>query len=203
MKSFALRIVSGGIVIVVLCYVATLIGHAQTSNRAAQDSTGQRQSSDSQMDAEREQLWNSPEMLRARAWLQDYCSKSAKVTPEMAKHYQYELEHMSVGQLKLWLLKFEHEESQRQQQYSLWQQAHSAGLSRAIAANRATQQSYAAINREESEAATQEQGRLNEQQEFAQQESETKQLEAVGPYPYAYPGYGGTHYHFHLYPYPY
>jgi hypothetical protein len=155
--------------------------------------------------AEREKIWNSPNMLRARAWLQDYCSKSAKVTPEMAKKYQSELEHMSAAQLQLWLLKFDHEEEQRQQQHAFWQQAHSQNLSRAMAATQAARQSYATINQEQSEAAGVAQQQINEQQEFTQSEQLNKQLESVGPYPYGYlnPGYGGIHFHYHLHPYAY
>lgn len=155
-------------------------------------------------DRQREQIWNSPNMLRARAWLQDYCSKSAKITPEQGKKYMDELANMTPSQMELWLLKFDHEEQQRQQQYSLWSQAHAAGLSRAMAANQVTQQAYAAINRGENEAAGEEQQQLEEQKQFSQSMTEGKTLEEVGPYgPLSYPGYGGIHYHYHLYPYPY
>jgi hypothetical protein len=109
--------------------------------------------------------------------------------------------------MKLWLLKHDEAEQQRQQQYGFWQQAHAAGMSQALAANRATQRSYAAINREESEAAGVAQRQIDEQSQAAQTASEEKQLELSAPYApygtYAYPGYGGLHYHFHLYPYPY
>src|SRR4051794_34589153 len=57
--------------------------------------------------AEREEIWNSPDMLRARAWLKDYCSKSPKVTPEMAKQYESELANMSPNQMRLYLMKFD------------------------------------------------------------------------------------------------
>ena len=32
-------------------------------------------------DAERAKIWESPQMLRARAWVKDYTSHSAKITP--------------------------------------------------------------------------------------------------------------------------
>ena len=140
-------------------------------------------------------------MLRARAWLQDYCSKSAKVTPEMAKKYQSELEHMTASQLHLWLLKFDHEEEQHQQQYTFWQQAHSQNLTRAMAANQAARQSYAAINQEQSEAAGVAEQQINEQQQFTESEQLNKQMQMSGPYGYGYyPGYGGVHFHYHLIP---
>jgi len=76
--------------------------------------------------AEREEIWNSPDMLRARAWLKDYCSKSAKVTPEMAKQYESELANMSPNQMRLYLMKFDEQEQMRQQQYAMFQQANAA-----------------------------------------------------------------------------
>ena len=193
----------GIIAVVGLFCMAVVVGHAQSPGRAGTAPTASAQSgSSAAMSAEREQIWNSPNMLRARAWLQDYCSKSARVTPEMARQYQTELQNMTPAQLKLWLLKFDHEEEQRQQQYAVFQQAHSRALSQAMAADRATQQSYAAINREQSQAAGEEQQQLNEQQQAEQTEQENKQIESAGPYgPYGSPGYGGVHYHFHLYPY--
>jgi hypothetical protein len=140
-------------------------------------------------------------MLRARAWLADYCKNSPKVTPELAKHYQTELENMTPSQMKLWLLRFDHAEEQLQQRQALWQQAHNLSIQQALAANQATQRAYSEINREESESAGVAQQQLNEQTQFQQNMDTAKQLEAVGPY--GFPSYGGIHYHYHLYPYPY
>jgi hypothetical protein len=186
-----------------LSLVAVFASRAQAprSTRTNTANAPQQPATQAKLDVEREQIWNSPDMLRARAWLQDYCSKSAKVTPELAKHYQTELQNLSATQMKLWLLKFNHEEEQRQQQHALWQQAHASALSQAQAANAATQRAYASIEQGETEAAGEEQQQLNEQTQAAQNLQEAKQLDAVGPYgPY---GYGGIHYHYHLYPYPY
>jgi hypothetical protein len=164
------------------------------------------------MDAEKEQIWNSPDMLRARAWLKDYCSKSAKVTPEMAKEYEAELANMTAKQMKIYLMKFDEEEQQRQQQYAMFQQANQAGLQHAMAVQRQTRQNYAAMNQGETAAAQNAQQQINEQREAAQQAAEDKRLEqstypygtgyGYGPYgfsPYAPYGYGGVHYHYHLY----
>jgi hypothetical protein len=162
------------------------------------------------IDAEREQIWNSPDMLRARAWLKDYCSKSAKVTPEMAKEYETELANMTPKQMKIWLMKFDEEEAQRQQSYAMYHQANQAGLQQAMAAQRQTRQAYAAMNQAETAAAQNAQQQINEQRQAAQQAAEDKRLEqsaypegnGYGPYgfsPYAPFGYGGVHYHYHLY----
>jgi hypothetical protein len=126
---------------------------------------------DAAMDAEREKVWNSPAMLRARAWLQDYCARSAKVTPEEAHQYMAELERLTPTQMKLWLLKFqEHEEMIQQQQAAFNMQRH-AGLQQATAFDRAAQQEYADINAGETEKAEGEQQSLNQQAQFAQQRS--------------------------------
>jgi hypothetical protein len=161
--------------------------------------------------AEREELWNSADMLRARAWLKDYCSKSAKVTPEMAKQYESELANMSPNQMRLYLMKFDEQEQMRQQQYAMFQQANSAGLKEAVAVHRQTQQGYAAMNQAETGAATHEGGELTEQRESEQNAQQTQMFDS-NPYgnPYGYGGYGGgygapygfgggiqNHYHFY------
>lgn len=155
------------------------------------------------MNAEQLAVWNSPNMLRARAWLTEYCQTSKNCKPGDAEKYMAELENMSATQMKLWLMKFDEEEDQKQQQRAFYKQAQSAMLSQAKAADKATQKSYAAIEKEETQAANQEQTQLQEQQQNEQTMQDDKQL---GPYtPYGqgmYPGMGdGLHYHFHLYPY--
>jgi hypothetical protein len=198
--------------------------HAQVSRQPAATATtaapaavaaAAPQKTQAELNAEREQLWDSPDMLRARAWLKDFCSKSAKVTPEMAQAYQKELQSMSTTQLKLWLLKFDEEEEQRQAQYQTFQAANAAGLQQAMAAHKQTQQAYAALNQAQSQAAQNAQGEINEQRAQAQQAQQDKQIEmstpgpyggyygggTYGPYPYGgYPfGGGGIQYHYHLY----
>jgi hypothetical protein len=165
------------------------------------------------VDAEKEEIWNSPDMLRARAWLKDYCSKSVKVTPEMAKQYESELANMTPNQMRIWLMKFDEEEQQRQQQNTFFQQQNEYMMQRAMAAHRQTQQAYSALSQAQSAAAQNAQQQFTEQREQAQQNQENKQLNQTpyygGPYGGAfngpYGGYGpwnyggGVHYHYHLY----
>ena len=94
---------------------------------------------------------------------------------------------MSPNQMQLWLMKFDEEEQQRQQQYAMFQQANAAGLQQAMAAHRQTQQGYAAINQAETAAAQNAQGQINEQREAAQNAQENKKLDQSGPYPYSSP----------------
>jgi hypothetical protein len=122
---------------------------------------------DSGTAVEREKIWNSPTMLRARAWVQDYCSKSAKVTPEEAKEYMTELENLSPKQMKLWLLKFQHEEEMIDRQQAAFEQARQASVNQAITVNRATQRAYNDINAEETRAAQEAQQSIDTQQQQA------------------------------------
>jgi hypothetical protein len=217
MKPDQRKILGGLAAFLTICAVAELAAYAQaprpTKTTAAPATTSPTAAATAQSaaatNAEREQIWNSPNMLRARAWLQEYCARSAKYTPEEKQQYMTELQNLSPMQMKLWLLKFDQEEESRQQQYSFWEQAHNAALSRAMAAEQATQKSYSVINREENQAAAGDQQQLNQQAADVQSNEQTKQLEGSGPYgpfgangygPYG-AGYGGIHYHFHLYPY--
>jgi hypothetical protein len=186
-----------------LCAAFVFVCHAQPSTTPAPRQQS-RPATPADEAAQREKIWNSPNMLRARAWLHDYCSKSARITPEMAKKYQEELANMTPTQMELWLLKFDHAEEQRQQQYAAFQAANQAGMQRAMAANRAAQQSLSDFNQEQSQAAGEEQQRLNEQAEFRQNMIQENMPEPMGPY-YPYPvgaglygGYGGgLHFHYH------
>jgi len=185
----------------------------QTTKGAAPNDAGApapaAQKSQAEINAEREKIWNSPGMLRARAWLQDYCSKSAKVTPEMAKKYQQELENMTPAQMELWLLKFNEQEEQRQQQRAYWEQGHALQMQQAMSVNAQVQQNYANINKEETESANLAEGQIQEQRENAQINSQDRMSEmggyAPGPYygPYGGYGAGGIHFHYHVGPYQY
>jgi hypothetical protein len=168
------------------------------------------------MDAEREQIWNSPTMLRARAWVQEYCAASAKISPEEAKQYMTELQNLSPAQMKLWLLKFEHEEATIRQQQAAFNETRQAGISTALGYQRTTQQELDDVNRDENEAAAEAQQSINAQQQMANERGlqNTADRDAAnaaqngplywGPYPYggygiAPGGYGGD-VHIHVHP---
>jgi hypothetical protein len=168
-----------------------------------------------EMEAERAKIWNSPAMLRARAWAQEYCQRSAKITPEEAKDYMVELQRMSPKQMKLWLLKFEEHEEMMAQQQAAFEQGRQASVQQAMAIHQSMQQAYGRINQDENEAAENAQQSINQQQENEEQANQSKleQMNATatrplggwgyGGYPYGFGAYGGAlmspqyHYHFH------
>ncbi len=177
-----------------LCFSAGIVANAQAPvpRVAATRVPTVPSNSQAQVQAEREEIWNSADMLRARAWLKDYCSKSAKVTPEMAKQYEAELANMSPNQMRIWLMKFDEEEQQRQQQYAMFQQQNASGLQQAMAAHKQTQQAYSALNQAQTEAAQGAQQQIDEQRAAAQTEQENRQLDQSNPYPYGGGPYGGA-----------
>lgn len=169
-----------------------------------------------EMEAERVKIWNSPMMLRARAWAQEYCHASARVTPEEAKDYMNELQRMTPTQMKLWLLKFEHEQEMMARQQAMFEQSRRAGVQQALGIDRGIQQAYGRINRDENEAAQVEEGTINEERINAQENARMNQqnLNIQGEYggglgygygygygygPYAPYGPVQSHYHFHYY----
>jgi len=75
------------------------------------------------IEAEREKIWNSPEMLTARAWLETYFERSAKITDEQARKYMDGLRTMYPDQMKLWLVKFQADRKSRKQHSATARQA--------------------------------------------------------------------------------
>lgn len=161
-------------------------------------------------DAERAKIWESPQMLRARAWVKDYTSHSAKITPAEAKEYEAELANLSPKQMKLWLLKFQHEEEQIQQQQQMFNNARQADVGQAMALHKQMKKSYADINADETAAAQTAEGSIKQQQQFSQEDALQKSADRdaadtsleTAPFYGGYGGYGGygyggVHYHFH------
>jgi hypothetical protein len=157
-------------VVLLLLSVGTVaIGQNTTAPRTSTTSAA------ANTDAEREKIWNSPSMLRARAWVQEYCERSAKITPEEAKQYQTELANLSPVQMKLWLLKFQHEEDTIRQQQADFERGRQASLAQASMYRQQYQQAGDNINRDETMAAENEEQSLQTQAAEASQRQDQKQ----------------------------
>lgn len=72
------------------------------------------------VDAEREKIWNSREMLEARAHLDLYFKRSAKITPEQAEEYMTDLKAKSPEQMQIWLIQHQEQRAQVQQDQERW-----------------------------------------------------------------------------------
>ncbi len=91
---------------------------------------------------EQEKVWNSPEMLGARAWLDDYFAASAKITAKQAQQYLDRLRAMSPDQMKLWLSRFEEQRRSRERAETVRQQRR-AEIAQSLAAQQRQQQTPA------------------------------------------------------------
>src|SRR5262245_39074411 len=103
------RVLIGSMMAIIACMAVVLASHAQQPSRptqptkptpvptatfTAKPAAPVSAADQASIDAQREQIWNSPNMLRARAWLQDYCKASAKITPEESQQYMTELQSL-------------------------------------------------------------------------------------------------------------
>jgi hypothetical protein len=210
----------------VVCISLVLLGVGtlaigQNSNSASRTTAGPASASNN---AEREKIWNSPSMLRARAWVQEYCQRSAKITPEEAKQYMTELENLSPVQMKLWLLKFQHEEDMIRQQQADFERSRQASLGQAGMYRQQVQQAENNINAGETLAAENEEQSIKTQAAEASESAQNKQTDlnmsgaatddalgggygawslgyGLGGYGYGLGGYGApVHVHVHLPP---
>jgi hypothetical protein len=82
-----------------------------TPGRAKPQSDSSYPSAD--IDVQRKQIWESDEMLEARAWLEDRFQKSARISDAQGKKYLADVKAMSPDQMKLWLIKFQQDRNQR------------------------------------------------------------------------------------------
>lgn len=63
------------------------------------------------IEAQRNEIWNSREMLEARAYLDTYFKRSARISDAQAKKYMEDLRSKSPEQMQIWLIKFHEERS--------------------------------------------------------------------------------------------
>ncbi|MEO2047432.1 MAG: hypothetical protein ABGX16_12775 [Pirellulales bacterium] len=93
---------------------------ASTNDAASPDaraaSPDSRKGNYDKLDEEREKVWNSSEMLSARAWLETYFERSAKISDAQAKKYLDGLRTLYPNQMKLWLIKFQADRKGSKQQ---------------------------------------------------------------------------------------
>ena len=123
------------------------------------------------MEAEREAIWDSKEMVEAREWLVDHMARSARITPSQSKRYMEELERLSAQQLKLWLITFEEQQAERARQRESFERARQQSVDNAMRENRATQQAAENINRTRTEAAKMAQESMQNQQRATEERS--------------------------------
>ena len=128
---------------------------------------------------ERDKIWNSPEMKKARAWVDDYLRVTNKYTPEQKEEYKKHLALLTVPQMEMWLMRFEHDQAVAKRKESGFQAARNAGLARDEAAIKQNQKELSDIEKGENTAAADEEKRLKSEQTFARSMYKQKQREAT------------------------
>ncbi|HEX6961123.1 MAG TPA: hypothetical protein VF175_04600 [Lacipirellula sp.] len=167
---------------------------------SSSDSASSQESTQSQ----REEIWNSPRMLRARAWLQEYCERSATISPEEAREYMAELKQLTPIQMKLWLLKFDEEQEELDRRQAAFQQARRTSVARALDIQEATEAAHARIAGASGEAINAQQSfearRRAAQAMYAQRAENSAEAATEMTFEGAasgYPWYRDFHYHVH------
>ena len=69
-----------------------------------------------EMEAKRQEIWQSKEMLEARAWLDDHFRRSAQISDAQAKQYMANLQALPPDQMQIWLINFQREHSRQVQE---------------------------------------------------------------------------------------
>ena len=148
--------------------------------------------------------------------MQEYIKTSAKITPEEGQQYMTELEQLTPVQMKLWLLKFDHEEEMIRQQQAAFNTQRQALVGQATAYHGEEAQALADVNRDENEAAENAEQSIEQQQQFSQErgmqntadrDAYVRASEAplgyglYGGYPFGgFGAFGGGDVHIHVHP---
>lgn len=115
MKPFVSLFIAGSLLAVCLCIRPLISVAQQPVGDIPHPST-----TAGEMDAAREQIWNSPEMLAARAHMELTFQRSAQITDEQAAQYLADLKAMSPEQMQTWLLQHQAQRAQVQQEEARW-----------------------------------------------------------------------------------
>ena len=129
--------------------------------------------------ASRSKIWNSPEMKKARAWVDDYLRVTNKYTPQQKAAYKKHLASLTAPQMEMWLMRFEHDQDVAKRRESGFQAARNAGLARDEAAIKQNQKELSDIEKGENTAAADEEKRLKSEQTFSRSMYKQKQREAT------------------------
>lgn len=152
---------------------------ASQSKEAEVKKTNDGNSGSSKAQTNREKIWNSPKMLQARAWLEEYFRVTKKYTPEQKQEYRQHLEAMTGPQMEMWLMRFQQDRNMAQGQESAEDQLRKASLARGKLYRQQQQKSLSDINAGENKAAAQEEKTLNQEQQFSRSMYKQKQEESA------------------------
>jgi hypothetical protein len=97
--------------------------------------------------AERQQLWDSDQMVQARLYMEDYFAASAQVSEQEVQEFWNELDRMTAAELKIWLARFTRGRQQRARLRDASDQVREYRLAKAEEARARDRQINAQFNR--------------------------------------------------------
>ena len=81
-----------------------------------------------EMKAKQQEIWQSREMIEARAWLEDHFRRSAQISDAQGKQYLASLESLPPDQMQIWLINFQREHNRQVQEGKSFREANRAKM---------------------------------------------------------------------------
>jgi hypothetical protein len=104
-------------------------------------------------DAQRQQIWNSPEMREARAMVMEYVRRSAQTTESEGRQFLLRLSQLSPNDMRSWLERYQQRRMRLAVQQSVGEAARQLAVEQAVSRQEATRQAFDNINQYQSAAA--------------------------------------------------
>jgi hypothetical protein len=127
-------------------------------------------------DAERAEIWNSPEMGEARRLVTEFSRRAARTSPREGAEFLRNLSRLPPDEMASWLRRFQERRMNIALQQAVEAAARQLMLEQAISRQEAVRQAYANINYLRSVAAQSMQDRFLTQQQFSRQLGDARML---------------------------
>jgi hypothetical protein len=111
------------------------------------------QEDEADYDAERRQIWNSPEMREARGMVMEYVRRSAQTTESEGREFLLRLSQLSPDDMRSWLERYQQRRMRLAVQQSVGEAARQLAIEEAVSRQEATRQAFDNINQYQSAAA--------------------------------------------------
>lgn len=120
------------------------------------------------IDAQRAKIWNSPEMLEARAYVTEYGRRSRQFNAQAAEKYLANLSQFSPEQMEAWLQRYQARRTNLRKGEEAQQAARELSVRHALGRLDAVRQGYDNFNQGRNEGANIARDQLAERQQFSE-----------------------------------
>jgi hypothetical protein len=129
------------------------------------------------IDAQRAKIWNSPEMLEARAYVTEYGRRSRQFNAQAAEKYLANLSQFSPEQMQAWLKRYQTRRANLRQGEEAQQAARELSVRHALDRLETVRQGYENFNQGQNEGAEIAREQLVARQQFSEQMAAARQAE--------------------------